>query len=377
MNRRRFLTVLGVTGAGTAAMSGCSTGRVEKLIPYLVQSEDQVPGTPTWYASTCTECPAGCGLHVKTREGRAIKLEGNPDHPLNAGALCAMGQAGLQGLYNPGRVKGPMVRQGGTLQAAAWDDAIGRLAAQIGAAQGRIAVISGAGPGTFDDLLAEWTAAAGGRLVRWQPFGREPERLANRRIFGRDELAHHDFAAAHHIVSFGADFLETWGSVVEQQRGFAVSHGFDGRSMAKLVYVGPRMSLTGLNADEWHATRPGSEAALALAMAQVILSERTSAPEDASGLRGALAAFTPERAATETGLAVETVRRLAREFVSGNPSLAVAGGAGAQHAGAAELCAAVNVLNYVAGNVGRTVRFGLGLPRTDGHQAMQELIAAM
>ena len=191
---------------------------------------------------------------MKTREGRAIKLEGNPDHPLNAGALCAMGQAGLQGLYNPGRVTGPMAREGGTLKAAAWDDAIGRLAAQIGAAQGRIAVISGAGPGTFDDLLEEWTAAVGGRLVRWQPFGREPERLANRRIFGRDELAHHDFAAAHHIVSFGADFLETWGPVVEQQRGFAVSHGFDGRSIAKLVYVGPRMSLTGLNADEWHAT---------------------------------------------------------------------------------------------------------------------------
>ncbi|TFG43720.1 MAG: hypothetical protein E4H41_08835, partial [Gemmatimonadales bacterium] len=85
MDRRRFLTVLGVTGAGTAALTGCSTDRVQKLIPYLVQSEDQVPGIPTFYSSTCTECAAGCGLHVKTREGRAIKLEGNPAHPVNAG----------------------------------------------------------------------------------------------------------------------------------------------------------------------------------------------------------------------------------------------------------------------------------------------------
>src|SRR5690606_29835022 len=112
IDRRKFLTVLGVTGGGAAALSGCSTSRVEKLVPYLVQSEDQVPGVPTWYASTCTECAAGCGLHVKTREGRAIKLEGNPDHPVNRGKLCSRGQASLQGLYNPGRIKGPMLRSG-------------------------------------------------------------------------------------------------------------------------------------------------------------------------------------------------------------------------------------------------------------------------
>ena len=74
IDRRRFLTVLGTTGAGAVALSGCSTERVEKLIPYLVQAEDQVPGVATWYASSCTECSTGCGLHVRTREGRAVKL---------------------------------------------------------------------------------------------------------------------------------------------------------------------------------------------------------------------------------------------------------------------------------------------------------------
>ncbi|HEX7024764.1 MAG TPA: hypothetical protein VF187_08110, partial [Gemmatimonadales bacterium] len=120
LSRRRFLTVLGVTGAGTAALGGCSTGRVEKLIPYLVQDENQVPGIPTWYASTCTECPAGCGIHVKTREARAIKLEGNPSHPINAGTLCHRGQAALQGLYNPGRTRSPMVRAGADWKPTTW-----------------------------------------------------------------------------------------------------------------------------------------------------------------------------------------------------------------------------------------------------------------
>ena len=221
MDRRRFLTVLGVTGAGTAALSGCSTDRVQKLIPYLVQSEDQVPGIPTFYASTCTECATGCGLHVKTREARAIKLEGNPVHPINAGKLCARGQAGLQSLYNPNRVRGPMKRLAdGGLSSVPWADGVAELAAKASAAGGKVAVISGAGRGTFSDLLAAWTAALGGRVVRYQPFDHEPMRAANRQVFGVDGLPSHDFASAKFIVSFGADFLETWLAPVENQRGF-------------------------------------------------------------------------------------------------------------------------------------------------------------
>lgn len=376
MDRRKFLQVVGVTGTGAAVLSGCSTGKVEKLVPYLVQSEDQVPGIATVYASTCTECSAGCGLHVVTREARAVKLEGNPEHPLNRGTLCARGQAALQGLYNPGRLKGPMARNGAAFEAITWDDAIARLADKLNAAGGKVAVLSGAGRGTFSDLVAAWTAALGGRVVRWEPFGHEAIRAANRQVFGRDELPAHDFASADYILSFGAEFLETWLSPVEQQRGFAASHGFHG-TMAKSVYVGPRRSLTGLNADEWHPIAPGSEAALALAMAQVILSERTTAPPDAGALRAQLAEWTPERAASATGLPAEAITHLAREFASASRSLAVAGGISAQHRGAVEACAAVNLLNYVAGNIGRTVHFGQDLQSGDGWAGLRSLQGAM
>ncbi|HXE57204.1 MAG TPA: molybdopterin-dependent oxidoreductase, partial [Gemmatimonadales bacterium] len=377
MDRRRFLTVLGVTGGGAAVLSGCSTEKIERLVPYLVQSEDQVPGVPTVYASTCTECPAGCGLHVKTREGRAIKLEGNPDHPVNRGKLCALGQSSLQGLYNPDRLRGPMLRQpGGGFKEISWDEAIARLAAELQKAGSRVAVLSGAGRGTFSDLLAEWTAALGGRLVRYEPFDHEPLRAANRQVFGRDELPVHDFARARYIVSFGADFLEHWLSPMENQRGFAESHGFNGGAMAKHVYFAPRMSLTGMNADEWHPITPGSEAVLALAMANVLLAER-AVGGDLGPVRELVARYTPEQAAGETGLSPETIRRIAREFASARPSLAVAGGVGSQHRGAAEVCAAVNILNYVAGNVGETVRFGAGLDMGDGYGAVQQLAQAM
>src|SRR5918995_4462719 len=285
LDRRRFLTVLGVSGGGAVALSGCSTDRVEKLIPYLVQAEDQVPGVSTWYASTCTECASGCGVHVRTREGRAVKLEGNPDHPINRGKLCSRGQASLQGLYNPGRIRAPMMRgPDGSFTEITWDDAIARLAGKLNEAGGRIAVISGAGRGTFSDLLAEWTSALGGRLVRHETFDHEPVRAANRQVFGLDQVPAHDFGRAKYIVSFGADFLDSWGSMVENQLGFARSHGFAERDVAKLVYASPRRDLTGLNADEWLPIKPGSEAALALAMAHVLVTDQG----DRHGLASAL-----------------------------------------------------------------------------------------
>ena len=378
MDRRRFLTVLGVTGAGTAALSGCSTDRVQKLIPYLVQSEDQVPGIATFYSSTCTECATGCGLHVKTREGRAIKLEGNPVHPVNAGKLCARGQAGLQSLYNPNRVRGPKKRLAdGGMSDLSWAEAVAEFAAKATAAGGKVAVISGAGRGTFSDLLAAWTAALGGKVVRYQPFDHEPMREANRQVFGVDGLPSHDFASARFIVSFGADFLETWLAPIENQRGFAASHGYRDGAMSRHVALAPRMSLTGMNADEWFAIVPGAEAAIALSMAQVILAERSSAPPDALALRGMLAAYAPEQVAQQSGLTVDQIKLLAREFVSAAPSLAVAGGIGSQHAGAAQVCAAVNILNYVAGNIGKTVRFGADLESGDGYAALAALQTQM
>jgi anaerobic selenocysteine-containing dehydrogenase/Fe-S-cluster-containing dehydrogenase component len=374
LDRRRFLTVLGTSSAGAVVLAGCSTDRVEKLVPYLVQAEDQVPGISTYYASSCTECSSGCGLHVRTREGRAVKLEGNPEHPVNQGKLCSRGQAALQGLYNPGRLKGPMARGAdGKFQEISWDDAIGRLAGKLSGAGGRVAAISGAGRGTFSDLLAEWVGAVGGRVVRYEPFASEALRAANRQTFGIDQLATYDFAKAKHIVSFGADFLESFPGSMEHQRGFAQSHGFSGAGVAKFVYLAPRRDLTGLNADEWYPVQPGSEAALALAMANLVATERGG---DA-GLRSALAKYTPEMAARESGLPADLIQRLAREFAAQRPSLAVAGGVGAQHAGAEELCAAVNLLNYVAGNLGQTVRFGADPETADGYAALDTLLTAI
>ena len=134
LDRRDFLKLVGL-GAGTAAAAGCSDP-IENLVPYVVQPEDVTPGLPTFYASTCRECEAGCGLHVRTREGRPIKLEGIPDHPINRGKLCARGQAGIGRTYHPDRHETAMSGSGDAQAAASWDDVEARLAAAVQAAPG-------------------------------------------------------------------------------------------------------------------------------------------------------------------------------------------------------------------------------------------------
>jgi molybdopterin-containing oxidoreductase family iron-sulfur binding subunit len=369
IDRRRFLKVLGVSGAGAAAVSACGIGPepTERLIPYLIQPEDQIPGKATYYATTCRECPAGCGVHVRVREGRAVKLEGNPDSPINRGRLCARGQAALQGLYNPDRIAHPLVRNAsGTFEDIDWDGALQRLATKVRESQGKgIVFLTGAEVSTFGDLVDEWMKQVGGRRLSYEPFGFEALRAGNRMAFGTAAVPAYDFANAKYLISFGADFLDTWLSPVEFQNGFSRSHAFDaGRpaSMAKFVYVGPRLSLTGMNADQWIAPRPGTEGTLALALANVIVSQRLARPPvDASRLSALLASHTPRAVAESIGIEAEAIVRLATEFANSKGGLAVAGGVATQYPNGAEIVAAVNILNYVAGAVGSLVKFGADL----------------
>jgi molybdopterin-containing oxidoreductase family iron-sulfur binding subunit len=369
IDRRKFLKVLGVTGAGAAAVSACGIGPepTERLIPYLIQPEDQIPGIATYYATTCRECAAGCGVRVRVREGRAVKLEGNPDSPINRGRLCARGQAAIQGLYNPDRIQHPMVRNAsGALEAIDWDGAIQRLSAKVAEARGKgIVFLTGAEVSSFGDLVDEWMRQVGGRRLSYEAFGFDALRAGNRMAFGTASLPTYDFANAKYLLSFGADFLDTWLSPVEFQDGFSRAHAFDGgrsASMAKFVYVGPRLSLTGMNADEWIGVRPGTEGSLALAMAQAIVSRRLArVPADASRLSAVLSAHTPRAVAEAIGIEQDVIVRLATEFARSGGGLAVAGGMATQYANGAEIVAAVNILNYVVGSVGTLVKFGADL----------------
>ena len=351
IQRRDFLRVVGASGAG-ATMFGCSTDNVEKLIPYVVPPEEITPGVATWYASVCGECAAGCGIWVRTREGRAVKIEGNPQHPVSGGALCARGHSALQGLYNPDRLTGPMMRDGDGFTPVSWEDAEAQLVERLGAAGGNVLLVTGSAGGALGHLFDRFAEVTGGTRVEYEALSEAPLREAARLAFGRDVVPTYDFEAARFVLSFGADFLETWLSPTAYGRGFARMSAIDQMgSKGRFVFLAPRLSLTGQNADEWFPIRAGSEAGVALAMAAVIAGDGA----DAGPYADLLAGFDLDAAANAAGLSTDEIADLARRFVTEGPGLALGPGVSGQHRGATGANMAVLVLNHVAGNIGRSV----------------------
>lgn len=320
LKRRDFLKVL---GAGSAvATAGCSTGEVEALIPYVVPDENIIPGVATWYTSTCGECPAGCGIHVETHAGRVTKVEGNPIHPVSRGNLCTRGQASVQGLYNPDRFRGPVTREGGGQSLdVTWGTAerllVDRIQAarQQGGASGVVFLTRRYGS-SMDALVDEWVAGVGARRVTYDPWANQPKSL--------------DFSQANVVVSFGADFLETWGSPLDYAWQFAQMRTYRNGTRGKLVWVAPHRPLTGLNADQWIAPLPGTEIVLARALAGQV---------------------DPATAASQTEIPAETIQQLVEEFRAGN-GVALGPGAAVSGANAEDLRDVINGLN--AGRAGAT-----------------------
>ncbi|NJD11274.1 MAG: 4Fe-4S dicluster domain-containing protein [Gemmatimonadetes bacterium] len=376
LERRQFLKVLGVGSAG-AALSGCDRSTAEKLIPYVVPAEEIVPGIATWYRTTCRECPAGCGMSIRTREGRAIKAEGNPLSPISHGRLCARGQASLHGLYNPDRVPRALARRSSGWDRLTWDEAEQRLLAALEANRGRTVFLTDSWPGTMDRLVDDFCAAFGIERVRYESFALEPVRTAHRMLFGTDAVPVHDFSQADVVLSFGADFLETWGSPVDYAHGWVQTHAYHDGVRGKLVWVGPHQTLTGINADQWLPVPPGTEHLVALAIARLLVEQGGAAGAAAAQLADPAIV---DRAVTATGVSRPTLEALAREFGNGGRSLAGGPGVGATHAAATQVALAVALLNRVAGNYGRTVfsdRREEATAGTASYAALQQLLTRM
>ncbi len=383
IKRRDFLKIIGVAG-GTAAVAGACSNPAEQIIPYVIPPEGIIPGVPNWYASTCRECPAGCGILVKNREGRAIKIEGNPLNPINKGGSCAQGQAMLQGLYNPDRIRSPLVRNDlGRLEPQGWDNAQKMLAEKIEEVRkkggsGNIVFLSDHNEGTLGNLIGDWMAALGGKHITYEAFSYEPLKEANRIVFGIDKIPTYNIDKSKYLLSFGADFLETWLSPTLYTTQFSEMHGIKDKSMGKFVYVDPRAGLTGVNADEWISIKPGTEAVLALGIANVIVSEGMSA-NGGGGFAGLLSGYTVDQVSAVTDVPADTIKEIAKEFSAMQPSLAIGGGIANTSTNATETLVAINILNYVAGNVGQTIDFGntLTLSNVSSFKEISSLVDSM
>jgi anaerobic selenocysteine-containing dehydrogenase len=204
--RRRFLQVLATTSVGAVAFTGCQPPRPELQAQSRVRlAEDVVSAYENWYATTCRQCDAGCGVVARVIEGRAKKLEGNPDHPLNRGKLCARGQAAVQEQYHPDRLQGPLRQSGergsGRFVPISWDEALSELAVRLNELQrggrgGELAMLTRPLRAHQALVVERFAGALGARWLGLEPLSEAPLRAAVRRVFGSEILPTFDIQNA-------------------------------------------------------------------------------------------------------------------------------------------------------------------------------------
>jgi molybdopterin-containing oxidoreductase family iron-sulfur binding subunit len=335
--RRDFLKAAGFVFAGTV-LTGCTRAPVEKAIPYLVQPEEITPGRAAWYASTCAGCSAGCGLLVKTRDGRPIKLEGNPDHLWSRGGLCAVGQASVLGLYDSQRLKNPLV--GG--RDATWAEADQFVAGHLSRARsdGAVRFLSGTVTSptlraSIQRFLSDFKDA---RHVTYDPLSSSAILDAHEQTHGVRTLPRYDFDRAEVIVSVDADFLGTWISPVEFTRAYVAGRSANGvpPRFSYHVQFESRLSLTGAKADRRFAIAPGEARSVLVALSARV-AQRAGVAFAESG---------PREGSVPLQFLDEVASRL---WESRGRSLVVCG---SQDLDAQILC---NLLNHLLANYGQTL----------------------
>ncbi len=362
--RRDFLKVLGWGGAAVA-LSGCGITSIEDgreiVTSYVDMPEYAIPGISVYFNSSCAQCDAGCSIMGRVREGRVLKLEGNPASSINRGKLCGLGQAGVQAHYNPDRIREPMLRNGDQGETVTWGKALSLINEKLSGVQGKeVAFLSGGISGHVKVLLLNYLEALGSsNHYAYEAVSPSVVRAANQKAYGV-AMPRLRLDKAKVVVSFGADFLGAWVSPVhfsQQYAQFRKGTRPEGRGV--LVQVESKMTLTGANADRWLAIRPGTEGIFALGLINALGAAGLAVPANAAAVAQD---YTTGRVSQDTGISAEQIGKLAALLKERTPSLVLAGSAAEGYAHGSQNAAAIALLNHVLGNVGKTLEFPASVP---------------
>lgn len=381
------------------------------LQPASVTGYSPGSGTESRIPSVCLQCPAGCGILVRVVDGRAVKIEGNPKHPINLGRLCPKGQIGLQILYDPDRIKQPYVReelwqafQAGSLAAylaattrerapedfipvpgstpeEQWNNALDVAAGVLRTI--RESTVPGEGPHQLLLLSGRNRGQMGGFLDRFCAAYGTPNHIGHSSICADgSQQAHfvtqgwkaysgYDWDNTNYLLCFGGGFIEAWRPTTRLLR----AHGTMRRGRpvrGKIVQVDVRYSISAAKADEWIPIKPGTDGALALGIAHVILrdnlydaqfvADHTLGLEDWTDADGedhvgwktvVLQDYAPAAVSTITGVPVEVIERVAREFATTQPAIAAGERGASMQTNGVFNRMAIHALNALVGSLGR------------------------
>jgi anaerobic selenocysteine-containing dehydrogenase len=365
LNRRQFLTLMGGSAGAAVLFQACGLPEEELLIDAPIEMpEDLVTGLDNWYATTL---PGGFseGLLVRVMEGRAKKVEGNPDYPINLGKHGPLSEASLQALYHPDRISGPMVRTGargsGEYSEISWDDAVTRLTHQLAQFEGsgeqdKVVLLTNPIGGHLAQVVNSFVSSIGARHLTYEILETSVVQDACKHVFGQDRIPDFDISHSDYLLSFGSDFLSTWISPTR----YAAAYGNfrqGGHRRGKLVHIDSRFSMTAANADVWIPVNPGTEGLLAMGIIRELVNSGEIDSRLIKSLLGDdgnwLDSYSANNVASLTGVSAEQISQIANDFNRSDHALAIGGGSAAAHTNGLENMKAVYSLNHLVGNIGK------------------------
>lgn len=357
LSRRSFLKVSGTATAGISVAAAMP----EKFLSWAETGQEELQQIPTF----CELCFWNCGLIAKVQNGKVVKVDGNPLSERGRGRLCGRGNAALGSLYDPDRLKYPMINTGKRgepkWKRASWDEALGLIAKKLQAIKEKcgpeaVALFShGTGGAFWKHLLKAY--GSGNYTAPSFAQCRGPRDVGFSLTFG-DEVGspeYYDFSKSRFIVLIGSHLGENAHNSQVQDFVLGLDRG------AKLCVVDPRLSNAAAKADYWLPIRPATDMALLLAWINVIVNEglydadylqsyATGLPE----LKTAVQEYTPEWAEKETDIPAATIYAVARELAANKPNVIVSGGRfSAWYGDDAQRSRAIAIINALLGTWGR------------------------
>ncbi len=367
--RREFLKLMGASVALTSAAS-CIRRPVQKLVPYNKQPEEVTLGVSNYYTSTYFDGQEGFHLLVKSREGRPIHIEGNPDSPLNGSAVSVRAQASLLGLYDPERLKKPfrnLLNEKKTNKETvgiSWEDLDKKVVENL--QKGNVALLTGnlSGPAT-EAVVADFCSAFKADHYVWEPLAQDDVAEGQKASYGQAVVPQYRYDLAKTIVSIDADFLGAWGPAMQSTRMFAQGRK-NPADMSRLYSFDSTYSLTAANADIRFRIKPSQQLDVVLGLIAEIFPENSVAKAYAG-------------TAAKLGLSEDNFKKAAQDLKkNAGRSLVVTGGLQTRTMDSAALQIAVNYLNSLLGNEGKTVQAGAGNSSLKAsYDSIQQLILKM
>ncbi|MFQ5865192.1 MAG: molybdopterin-dependent oxidoreductase [bacterium] len=376
ISRREFLKYLGITTA-SVSLTGLGCNSIWSVPDEVYEKIGGAPRIETWKTSLCSLCPGGCGIKVRLIDGIPVRIVGNPIHPVNRGGVCPMAEAGIEALFNPDRIKEPLKRMGdrgeGKWESISWEEALQMVVSRLRGLREKnethkLAFFTGNGNNLLSSLIQRFMQAFGSPNLFVFNKNILPT-LATYLTQGHKEPLGYNFKDIELLLNFGADFLDEGPSPIRFNQLYSeFRNRGEGRNV-RVIHIDSRLSRTAANSSEWLPVKPGTMAALALGIANVVIKDRQydkdfvktnsfgfddwkdRTGKSRMGFKTLVEDnYYPEKVARITGLPAKRIVELARKFGEANSALVLAGGQAINSTNGLYTLWAIECLNALKGN---------------------------